>query len=71
MKFPESGYEVLKVRAAPLEDAQEMDRRVRVVVPDILRQLVNPAKNDVDTIVVEQMYAHNYCMCHAAVNVHA
>lgn len=42
MKSTESGYQVLEVRAASLEHAQEVDRRVRVVVPDVLRELLDP-----------------------------
>lgn len=37
VKSPESGDEVLEVGASPLEHAQQVDGRVSVVVPDVLR----------------------------------
>lgn len=46
MKSPESGDQVVEVRAAPLEHAQEMDRRVRVVVSDVLGELLDPVDDE-------------------------
>lgn len=44
MKSPESRDEILEVCASPLQHAQEMDRCVSIVLADVLRQLLNPAK---------------------------
>lgn len=44
VKSSESRDEILEVRTSPLQHAQEMDRGVRVVLADVLRQLLNPAK---------------------------
>lgn len=42
VKSPESRDQVLEVRAAPLQHAQEVDRRVRVVVSYVLGELLDP-----------------------------
>lgn len=44
VKSSKSRDEILEVGTSPLQHAQEMDRCVSVVLTDVLRQLLNPAK---------------------------
>lgn len=42
--LPEGSDEVLEVRAAPLQHAQEVDGFPRIIMPDVLGKLFNPER---------------------------